>query len=145
MKTKNQILYRMDDTEICTSCWELKENCNCNSEIYNIIRVDGYIADVICKLNKKGFETKYSCSGHSNQFLGLYGYVMFENNLSEEYFNNLPTNWSFKKQINPILQYNIKNKDIIGMSKKEKDCLIIKQINNINKWIDENLKNIIEY
>ena len=64
---------------VCSSCMAPFEDCTCG--FYQKIELDDNIADIVMLLNHKGYQTRFSCEGHTEQVCepGAIGtYVLFE-------------------------------------------------------------------
>jgi hypothetical protein len=46
----------------CLKCSCIKDHCRCGNK--NFIEIDDNFVDIITTLNKKGYETQFSCGGH---------------------------------------------------------------------------------
>jgi len=47
----------------------------------DVVEVDELFAPVIAELNRKGYKTKYCCSGHYTDFQPADSYIYFEDNI----------------------------------------------------------------
>ena len=75
---------------ICSNCW--KQKCNCNKS--NYIEIDEGMVDIICKLNKKGYQTLNCCEGHINS-CGICTYIQFKTVYD---FKNIPNGFEYDIQ-----------------------------------------------
>ena len=62
---KNEINTTSRETSVCNKCFS-KGECNCKNK--KIIKIDNFLVDIIAKLNRSGYKTKYCCEGHVEIF-----------------------------------------------------------------------------
>ena len=63
-----------------------------------VVEIDELFVPVITKLNKKGYKTKYCCSGHLHEEL-VNSYIMFDERnsyLYQDHFNSLPNGFTLE-------------------------------------------------
>lgn len=90
-------LYTITDT----AC--MFKKCNvCESKNIKLIVLDESISDAISILNKLGYKTKYSCSGHEDY--NTTGYILFENDSILKVIHTLPITWTL--DLDDIRKFN---------------------------------------
>ena len=131
---------------ICTICWD--KMCN-HSERYKV-EIDDNIAEIICILNKKGYETLFCCGGHITNNKIKQGYIpniYISFNKYNSLIKNINTeclgdNWSWYSS-NATLRYLMKeakffrNHDVNdGDITKMNNTLDI-EINKLKDFVDK--------
>lgn len=94
--------------------------------------VDHRIAKYIVKLNNKGYETDYCCSGHIGKQTG--GYISFNIPTTifiKQYMIDAPSKWFFRYYGQRVALYM----DIAPDRTITKDILY-RRLNKLDKWID---------
>ena len=96
------------------------------------IDFDDDIVHAIIELNRKGFHTKYCCSGHVKGS-GSGGYVYFEKQLLKKY--GLPVGWyldlDYLEKPNTI-RYDVSE----NVNEKVRQKLINIMMKNLSDWIE---------
>lgn len=82
------------EIDICNQCYEEIKNCHCGNKCH--FGVDFEISDIISTLNKKGYFTLGSCSGH------VYATKTLKNTI---YTRNIPFSISFTNQCKNDFKY----------------------------------------
>ena len=113
--------------KICVKCWRKEKYCKCNNKRLELI--DHNMVYIVMHLNKKGYKTKFSCSGHvENKF--IYIYICFYNNYV---FNTLPEGFIYKNRILFYKNMKLKNKKEIQTDINHKIRILkmwVKMLNN---------------
>jgi hypothetical protein len=96
---------------LCLKCFRIynqktiKNNqCKTKSCQGNVVEVDELFIPVIAELNRKGYITKYCCSGHASQTSNdSNSYIYFEDNFK---LPNLPEGYMYDKDIYPDVDWD---------------------------------------
>lgn len=81
--------------KVCLDSLTPITNCNCNNDQCgcNVVEIDDLIVPTILELNKKGYKTRFCCSGHMYSISSIH--IMFEGYLEDVVKNNLPEGFIF--------------------------------------------------
>jgi len=105
--------------------WNFCPKSNCNG---NTIEIDELFIPIIIELNKKGYKTTYSCSGHIYDS-HINSYIGFEGDIK---LNSLPNGYVYDKiGISCIRKVFDSKKDMIELSKD-----IYQNAINVLEWVD---------
>lgn len=102
-------------------------NARCNANL-ELVTIDELMIKPIVKLNKKGYGTRYCCSGHEmREKANRKGYILFDDKYK---FPSLPEGWREDEESFPATCIRSTTNDL-ALS-----------IANLNKWVDglEDLK-----
>jgi hypothetical protein len=112
------------------------KNKNCNGEV---VEIDELFIPVIAELNRKGYKTKYCCSGHIEDTFN--SYIYFEDDIE---LPNLPDGYLFDKDAFPQVNWTMwetkntirrlfdENKNNFDLSKE-----ILESTLKVMKWVEE--------
>lgn len=130
---------------VCNKCFNISDNCHCVNAF--LVEIDDNIYPAVKKLNELGYKTKFCCGGHTDKYtFDVQAYIYFDNNQTDKIFNSLPDGWNYdsytyrkiKKYkyhtIRPIMNYT--KKQLEKLSAEEKQKIIDKNIENLNKWVE---------
>ena len=111
---------------LCLNCYKIynqktiKNNMCKVKECYgDVVEIDELFVPVIAELNRKGYRTRYCCSGHYTKD-SITTYIMFEDfielpSLPEGY--NYDVDWTIRNGNTDIEKYIDKNKSFNELSK----------------------------
>jgi hypothetical protein len=120
---------------LCDECYERYEreldSCpklNCEGDVNEI---DDFMIPIIVNLWKKGYKTKYCCSGHMNEFKDHFQcYIMFD---QEVPLNDLPSGFKLDSERN-IVEYVVEEKDWFNLSYIDKLDVLRYTNESLFKW-----------
>lgn len=118
---------------MCSKCFDLLsskydkcKNCDYENNEESNIEVDSKLAFQISILNKKGYKTKFSCSGHALEYF-ITTYIYFEDKI-----NTCPKEWYFDDDGYIIRGNNVNNWFELDFITKEN--ILTKYNYNLLKW-----------
>lgn len=103
----------VDIMKLCMNCFESKNKCNCAFHYY--VDIDDDFIEHIQLLNKKGYYTKYCCSGHIDD-IWFRPYISFEHRYD---FETTPKFFHYEKRFDG-LYYTVKWENNTDMEWRQK-------------------------
>ena len=111
---------------LCLNCYKIynqktiKNNMCKIKECYgDVVEIDELFVPVIAELNRKGYRTRYCCSGHYTKD-SIITYIMFEDFIEFLYLPegyNYDVSWTMRNGNTDIEKYIDKNKSFNELSK----------------------------
>jgi len=105
----------------------------------DVVEIDELLIPTIIELNKKGYKTKYCCSGHydTRPYNSYSSYIYFQDNII---LPNLPSGYMYEQDLYPWVNWEDKGRDIIRI-----DFDGSKNINELSKDIINNAISVLEW
>ncbi len=129
---------------LCLKCYKfynqktIKYNmCKAKDCTGEVIKIDELFVPIIIELNKKGYITKFCCSGHIDKDNNS-SYIYFEDNVRLPY---LPKGYLYDQDMYPQVDW----KKYKGMDTIRKDFDKNKNLNKLSKDIFENAIMVLEW
>lgn len=128
---------------LCLKCYKIYNQKTIKNNICKIKTCQGEVVEIdelfipsIIELNKKGYITKFCCSGHISNHPNSYIYFVDKTILP-----NLPEGYKYDHEIYPQVDWN--KWEITKTIRKEFD--IKKGLNELSKDICKNALNVLEW
>ena len=112
---------------VCENCFNLLENCTCQSYPEHVIRMDKNMVGIIQKCNEKGYKTCFCCEGHPEDRLNDSIYISFKKRYP---FKHLPQEWDYTHTGN--LYCRIEGEDLTQQLQDKQ-----KKLEQFNNWIEQ--------